>query len=54
MVILYGASYHARAQGLLRGPKLAFLVFGGFSSILLVYLVLSMLQMTNYNFYGAP
>ena len=33
---------------------LAFLVFGGFSSILLVYLVLSMLQMTNYNFYGAP
>lgn len=53
MVALYGISFHARAQGLLRGPKLALLVFGGFGSLLLVYLVLSVLQMTNYNFYGS-
>lgn len=53
MVALYAASYHARARGWLRGPKLAILVFGGFSSLLLVYLVLVALQMSNYNFYGA-
>lgn len=54
MVILYGASYHARALGLLRGPKLAYMVFGGFSSLLATYLVLVIFKMTNYNFYGTP
>ncbi|MBI3117463.1 MAG: cytochrome c biogenesis protein CcsA, partial [Candidatus Hydrogenedentes bacterium] len=52
MVLLYGGSYHARALGLLRGPKLAYLVFGGFTVLLVTYLVMVVLHVTNYNFYG--
>ncbi len=51
MIGLYAASYHARALGWLRGPKLAYLMVGGFGSLLSVYLVLELLHMTNYNFF---
>ena len=53
MVLLYGACFHLRALGLLRGPKLAGLVSIGFGALLIVYLVLELLRMTNYNFWVA-
>ena len=52
MVIFYAASYHCRSRGLLRGPKLAYFVFVGFGSLLGVYILLELLQLTNYNFWG--
>lgn len=53
MVIFYALSFHGRAAGWLRGPKLAYFVFVGFGSLLLVYLLLGALGMKDYNFWGA-
>jgi ABC-type uncharacterized transport system permease subunit len=53
MVCFYAASFHSRSLGLLRGPKLAYFVFIGFGLLLGVYLLLEMLRLTNYNFWGA-
>ncbi len=53
MVVFYAASYHSRTRGLLRGPKLAYFVLIGFASLLGVYILLELLQLTNYNFWGA-
>jgi HemX protein len=53
MVLFYAASYHARTGGLLRGTRLAHFVFAGFGLLLGAYLVLSVLRLTNYNFYGS-
>jgi ABC-type transport system involved in cytochrome c biogenesis permease subunit len=49
MVIFYGGSFHIRRMGLLRGPKLAYLVF--FVSMLLFfsYLGIELMQMGGYN-----
>jgi len=44
MVALYALSFHARRFGWLRGPKLAYLVFFGFSFILAAYLVFNVFQ----------
>ncbi len=52
MVLLYSFSYHARARGWLRGPKLAYCVFWGFGLLLFAYLFLNVLGLTNYNFWG--
>jgi len=52
MVLFYAVSFHGRALGLLRGPKLAHFVFIGFTLLLTVYLVLVILRVMNYNFYG--
>jgi ABC-type transport system involved in cytochrome c biogenesis permease subunit len=54
MAAFYAASFHARSLGLLRGPKLAYLVFVGFGLLLGVYLALEFLDLTNYNFYEGP
>jgi ABC-type transport system involved in cytochrome c biogenesis permease subunit len=54
MALLYAFIYHARAKGLLRGPKLAHLLFLGFGILLAVYFALEYLDLTNYNFYGEP
>lgn len=51
MAAFYAVSYHARARGLLRGPKLAHFVFVGFGILLGAYLALEFLDLTNYNFY---
>lgn len=53
MVLLYAACFHLRILGWLRGPKLANLMFVGFGGLLLVYLLLEVLRITNYNFWVA-
>lgn len=52
MALLYAFTYHARAQGLLRGPKLAQTLFLGFGVLLAIYFALEYLDLTNYRFYG--
>lgn len=52
MAAFYAASYHSRSRGLLRGPKLAYFVLIGFGFLLGVYVLLELLQLTNYNFWG--
>lgn len=54
MALLYAFTFHARAHGLLRGPKLAYVLFVGFGILLAVYCGLEFLDLTNYNFYGGP
>lgn len=51
MVVFYAISFHARALGWLRGPKLAHLICVGFGILLGTYLMLELLQLLNYNFY---
>ncbi len=53
MVALYAISFHARQFGSLRGPKLAYLVFIGFSFLLAVYLVTGIFQVGGAEFWGA-
>lgn len=53
MVALYAVSFHMRRFGLLRGPKLAYLVFLGFTFLLVTYLVLGVLRPEGYAFLGA-
>lgn len=50
--IFFVALYALRTFSGLRGPKLAGLVVGGFSSILLLYIVLSAAQLRTYQFWG--
>lgn len=45
MVALYAVSYHVRRIGSLRGPKLAYLVFFGFTFLLATYLALGVFQL---------
>ena len=55
MAIFYAVAFHARKSGWLRGPKLAYLVLVGFSSLLMTYLVLAVTNLHGYNFWeGAP
>lgn len=53
MVALYAVTFHMRRFGLLRGPKLAYLVFFGFMFLLVTYLVLGVLQLEGYTFLEA-
>ena len=50
MVVLYAVSFHVRRFGLLRGPKLAYLVFFGVMFLLVTYLALGVLQLEGYTF----
>jgi len=52
MVALYAISFHARQFGSLRGPKLAYLVFVGFSFLLAVYLMVGIFQVGGAAFWG--
>jgi HemX protein len=54
MAIFYSLTFHTRRFGKLRGPKLATLVFGGFVGLLGLYLVLGLMQLNNYFFWGNP
>jgi HemX protein len=53
MTLLFGFCFHARTHKLLRGPKLAYLIALGFAGILIIYLSLNLLHLTNYNFWEA-
>lgn len=52
MAIFYSVSFHLRRLGLLRGPKLAYVVFFGFAFLLAIYLTLGVLQMSAGTFWG--
>jgi HemX protein len=51
MALFYSVAFHSRRLGWLRGPKLAYFVFIGFSSLLAAYLVLGLAELNNYNFF---
>lgn len=53
MVAFYACAFHARRFGWLRGQKLAYLVFIGFSSLLVAYLALGLMSLSDYNFWEA-
>lgn len=52
MLVFYAFTFHARAAGRLRGPKLAHIVCYGTGTLIGLYLVLALLDVLNYNFYG--
>jgi len=52
MVLFFAVMFHMRRSGRLRGPKLALLVFSGFSSLLVLYVVSAVLHLRTYNFWG--
>ncbi len=52
MASFYSITFHSRRLGWLRGPKLAYFVFIGFTSLLALYLALGLTQLNNYNFWG--
>jgi len=45
MVLFYAFSFHARSLGLLRGPKLPYLVFGGVAVLLGIFLMLEVMDL---------
>lgn len=51
MAGFYSLAFHTRRFGLLRGRKLAYLVFCGFTSLLIIYVVMGLLNVGNYNFW---
>ena len=53
MVLFYATSFHVRRFGLLRGPKLAYVVFVGFTILLATYLVLGLMGRFGAYFSGA-
>lgn len=52
MVLFYSTSFHVRRLGLLRGPKLAYVVFIGFTILLATYLVLGLMNQFGTYFSG--
>jgi ABC-type transport system involved in cytochrome c biogenesis permease subunit len=53
MAAFCAVTHHSRRSGRLRGPKLAYLVFLGFILLLAAYLVLALMHLRTYNFWGA-
>jgi HemX protein len=51
MAGFYSVTFHSRRLGWLRGPKLAYFVFIGFTSLMTLYLALSVAELNNYNFW---
>ena len=49
MVVFYAFSFHIRRMGLLRGPKLAYLVFFVSTALFVSYLGIELLQLGGYN-----
>ena len=54
MVLFYAFSFHVRRLGLLRGPKLAYLVFYVSTALFVSYLGIELMQLGGYNFGGPP
>ncbi len=52
MASFYSITFHSRRLGWLRGPKLAYFVFIGFTSLLTLYLMLGITQLNNHRFWG--
>ena len=52
MVLFYAGSFHVRRGGLLRGPKLAYLVFGMSLLLFLTYLGIELAHIGGYSFGG--
>ena len=52
MVLFYAGSFHVRRWGLLRGPKLAYMVFGMSVLLFLAYLGIELAQIGGYSFGG--
>lgn len=52
MAVFYAAMFHSRRRGLLRGPKLAYLVCGGSLSLLASYVLLELMHLRTYGFWG--
>ena len=50
MLFFFAFTYHARKVDWLRGRKLAYVVFYGFTTLLAVYIVRGLLNLTTYNF----
>jgi ABC-type uncharacterized transport system permease subunit len=53
MVVFYAIAFHGRQIGILRGQKLAYVIFIGFSGLLLVYLSLTIADYSNAGFFEA-
>lgn len=51
MVAFYAVCFHVRQFGRLRGPKLAYLVFFGFTFLLAAYLAMGLLHASSYSFW---
>lgn len=52
MAVFYAATFHLRRSGRLRGPKLAYHIFVGFSVMLAAYVLLALFNLREYNFWG--
>lgn len=51
MALFYSLAFHSRRLGWLRGPKLAYFVFFGFTLLLAITITLGLTQLNNYNFW---
>lgn len=54
MVVFYAVSFHVRRMGLLRGPKLAYLVFFVSTALFISYLCIELMNLGGYNLGGPP
>lgn len=53
MVVFYAIAFHGRQIGWLRGQKLAYVIFIGFTGLMLIYLALGIANYSNLNFLRA-
>ncbi len=53
MVVFYAIAFHGRQLGWLRGQKLAYVIFCGFTGLMLIYLALGIANYSNLDFWRA-
>ncbi len=53
MVVFYAFAFHGRQLGWLRGQKLAYVIFVGFTGLMLIYLALGIANYSNLDFWRA-
>jgi len=53
MVVFYAIAFHGRQIGWLRGQKLAYVIFVGFTGLMLIYLALGIANYSNLDFWRA-
>jgi hypothetical protein len=51
--VFYAIAFHGRQFGWLRGQKLAYVIFVGFTGLMLVYLSLGIANYSNLDFWRA-
>lgn len=51
MVVFYAVCFHVRRRGLLRGPKLSYLVAGGFGGLMSLYIVAQIFNLGAHSFW---